>query len=304
MKILIVDDSRAMRMIVRKTLRQAGYGNAKTAEAANGIEGLTQIASFKPDVVMTDWNMPEMGGHEFLLRLHSLGFKGTAGVVSSAATPQMRQAAAAAGASFILPKPFTPHAFENVLAEAGFPQPGRKAALRPSNAAPVGACSQRQLDVDGIRMSLSGAFARPCDVTPARKPLDPYARTKWVVCPFKDSAGTIAAYVVTDMQLGMCLGAALTLVPMGAVKDAVRSGQVPPNIKANMGEVFNLLLRVLEEDGNGLTLGDLATGLKRMPPEVRARLRSGTRIDVTVQVRGYPSGTMMLLQLAAAKAAA
>ena len=38
MKILIVDDSRAMRMIVKRTLRQAGYGGHDVVEASNGAE--------------------------------------------------------------------------------------------------------------------------------------------------------------------------------------------------------------------------------------------------------------------------
>ena len=67
-KILIVDDSKAMRMIVSRVLRQAGYGNAEFVEASNGAEGLAAARAGGVDLILSDWNMPEMNGIEFLER--------------------------------------------------------------------------------------------------------------------------------------------------------------------------------------------------------------------------------------------
>ena len=69
MKILIVDDSKAMRMIVTRTLRQAGYGDHTFVEAVDGADGLAKVASEAPDLVLSDWNMPEVTGIEFLRAL-------------------------------------------------------------------------------------------------------------------------------------------------------------------------------------------------------------------------------------------
>ena len=66
MKILIVDDSKVMRSIVKRTLRQAGFGNHDVVEAGNGAEGLEQVSEHTPDLVLCDWNMPEMNGIEML----------------------------------------------------------------------------------------------------------------------------------------------------------------------------------------------------------------------------------------------
>ena len=66
MKILIVDDSKAMRMIVMRHLRQAGFGNHALEEASNGVEALTAATNAPPDLILCDWNMPEMNGLEFL----------------------------------------------------------------------------------------------------------------------------------------------------------------------------------------------------------------------------------------------
>lgn len=73
MQVLIVDDSRAMRMIIRRTLRQAGFEDCAAIEAANGVEALKVMENHSPDLILCDWNMPEMSGLELLTTLHSSG---------------------------------------------------------------------------------------------------------------------------------------------------------------------------------------------------------------------------------------
>jgi two-component system chemotaxis response regulator CheY len=115
MKILVADDSRVMRQIVVRTLRQAGYGDAEVVEASSGAEGLTMVSSEQPDLVLSDWNMPEMTGLEFLTALRSSGDGRPFGFVTSEGSTQMRDLATEAGALFLIAKPFTPDAFREVL---------------------------------------------------------------------------------------------------------------------------------------------------------------------------------------------
>jgi two-component system chemotaxis response regulator CheY len=114
-KILIVDDSKAMRAIVRRTLRQAGFGGHEVNEAENGKQALDQIRQAPPDLVLSDWNMPEMGGLELLNAITGAGIKVKFGFVTSESTPEIRSAAEAAGAQFLITKPFTPESFESTL---------------------------------------------------------------------------------------------------------------------------------------------------------------------------------------------
>ena len=107
MNVLIVDDSKAMRMIVSRTLRQAGYGDGSLREAADGAEALAAIQSEKPDLVLSDWNMPEMNGIELLRALRAEGSDVRFGFITSESTDEMREQAKAAGAEFLLAKPFT-----------------------------------------------------------------------------------------------------------------------------------------------------------------------------------------------------
>lgn len=107
MSILVVDDSSVMRKIVIRTLRQAGYGDHDVVEAEDGVEGLEKAREHNPSVVLSDWNMPNMNGLEFCESLRSEGNEVPFGFVTSESSPEQLAAAVAAGAGFLLSKPFT-----------------------------------------------------------------------------------------------------------------------------------------------------------------------------------------------------
>ena len=115
MKILIVDDSTAMRMIVRKTLRLAGFEGHEFSECEDGMKALAAIKGSPPDLVLSDWNMPNMTGIELLENLNKDGVKIKFGFITTEATPDMRQRASTAGAKFLISKPFTPESFKEAL---------------------------------------------------------------------------------------------------------------------------------------------------------------------------------------------
>ena len=115
MKILVVDDSKAMRMIVVRTLRQAGFAGLEIVEAENGKEGFELAQSIKPDLVLSDWNMPEMNGIDFLVALRSRGDATPFCFVTSEGSDEMRTMADEAGALGLIAKPFTEDAFRDTL---------------------------------------------------------------------------------------------------------------------------------------------------------------------------------------------
>lgn len=115
MKILVVDDSRVMRQIVIRTLRQAGYAGHDVVEAENGLQAVEKVATEQPDLVLSDWNMPEMNGIDALARLRASGSEVPFGFVTSEGSEEMRARAADAGALFLIAKPFTPELFDEAL---------------------------------------------------------------------------------------------------------------------------------------------------------------------------------------------
>lgn len=115
MKILIVDDSMAMRLIVIKTLREAGFEGHDISQAEDGAVALDAIKKDCPDLVLCDWNMPNMTGPELLAALNEEGIKPIFGFVTTEATPQMKGKAKELGARFLIAKPFTPDSFQRIL---------------------------------------------------------------------------------------------------------------------------------------------------------------------------------------------
>jgi two-component system chemotaxis response regulator CheY len=115
MKILVADDSRVMRQIVIRTLRQAGFGDHDVIEASDGRQAYDLVTAEAPDLVISDWNMPEMTGIEALTALRTTGSAVPFGFVTSECTPQMQQAAQDAGALFFIIKPFTADRFTEVF---------------------------------------------------------------------------------------------------------------------------------------------------------------------------------------------
>src|SRR5699024_7764711 len=86
-RVLVTDDSRVMRQIVIRTLRQAGY-DWDVREAADGAEALEAIRADEPDVVLSDWNMPNLDGIGLLRRLRAEGFGTPFGFVTSEGSPE------------------------------------------------------------------------------------------------------------------------------------------------------------------------------------------------------------------------
>jgi two-component system chemotaxis response regulator CheY len=116
MKILVADDSKAMRMIVVRTLRQAGLGGHDIIEAEDGKQAYEIARAQNVDLVLSDWNMPEMTGIELLKALRSSGSEVPFCFVTSEGSDEMRELASQAGAMGLIAKPFTSDAFGDILA--------------------------------------------------------------------------------------------------------------------------------------------------------------------------------------------
>ncbi len=115
MKVLIVDDSKAMRMIVKRTLSQTDVGKCDVVEAENGAQALEKVSSEKPDFVLCDWNMPEMSGIEFLQKLRATGSTVTFGFITSESGEEIKTLAMNSGAQFVVTKPFNAETLNSVL---------------------------------------------------------------------------------------------------------------------------------------------------------------------------------------------
>jgi two-component system chemotaxis response regulator CheY len=115
MNILVVDDSSAMRMMIVRTLRQVGIPGGDISQAEDGAIAFEKIKADLPDLILCDWNMPNMTGIELLHAMNDANINIDFGFITTESTTEMRQKANDAGAKFLIAKPFSAASFEKVL---------------------------------------------------------------------------------------------------------------------------------------------------------------------------------------------
>jgi two-component system, chemotaxis family, chemotaxis protein CheY len=115
MDILLVDDSKTMRGIVQRAIRQAGFRGLTVGEAENGAQGLEKLRGEQPRLILSDWNMPEMSGIEFLVQVRASSNQVPFGFITSEASAAIKELAMNSGASFLITKPFSPEVIQEAL---------------------------------------------------------------------------------------------------------------------------------------------------------------------------------------------
>ncbi|HWF48828.1 MAG TPA: response regulator [Bryobacteraceae bacterium] len=119
-RVLIVDDSHAMRAFIRRTLEASGFEAGDYFEASDGIEALDLLDREWVDIILTDINMPRLNGEEFVRRLAANGLTKTLPVivVSTDATTTRMEHLRELGVRGYLIKPFTPEALRGLVEQA------------------------------------------------------------------------------------------------------------------------------------------------------------------------------------------
>ena len=116
--ILIVDDSRAMRTLLRNIMRELGF---EVTEAADGQLALDAVRSRIPDCILLDWNMPVMDGLTFLKALRQEFGPDNPPVVFCTTENDIShiEAAISSGAQEYIMKPFDEEILTGKFAQVG-----------------------------------------------------------------------------------------------------------------------------------------------------------------------------------------
>jgi len=121
MKALVIDDSRVVRMIAGRALKELGF---EVTEAANGQEALDRLSDQgKMDLALVDWNMPIMTGIEFVAEVRKQPDHDAMQLVmlTTETAPERIAGALEAGANEYLMKPFDTLALREKLQLVGLP---------------------------------------------------------------------------------------------------------------------------------------------------------------------------------------
>ena len=117
-KILVVDDSSTMRKIVMRSVRQAGFEVDEFLEAGDGKEGLSVLGTSPVRLILSDVNMPNMNGLEFVKAVRANDSTKSIPIVmiTTEGSEDMVNLAIGAGATGYIKKPFTPEKIKETLA--------------------------------------------------------------------------------------------------------------------------------------------------------------------------------------------
>ncbi len=115
MDVLVVDDAPTMRRIIRSLLKEIGFKNIREAE--NGSTALELLKNKKADLVLSDWNMPEMNGLEFLKAIRGDGALKDLPVlmITAESKKENLMEAVKAGVSNYIVKPFNAKTLQDKL---------------------------------------------------------------------------------------------------------------------------------------------------------------------------------------------
>lgn len=115
MKIMLVDDSKTMRSIQKSVLGQLGY--TQIEEACDGQDALSKVGAFQPDLLLVDWNMPNMDGITFVKHYRATNKTTPIIMVTTESEKTRVIEAIKAGVNNYVVKPFTPDALSQRITE-------------------------------------------------------------------------------------------------------------------------------------------------------------------------------------------
>lgn len=116
-RVLIVDDSPAMRSFIRRVMDLSGFDVGEYLQAADGVEALEVLTREHVDVILTDINMPRMNGEELVRKLEANDALRSIPVmvVSTDGTESRINHMASLGTRAYLKKPFLPETLREAL---------------------------------------------------------------------------------------------------------------------------------------------------------------------------------------------
>jgi two-component system chemotaxis response regulator CheY len=119
MTALVVDDSKAIRLILERALRANGFSVSSYADGREALDELNR--GRQVDLMLIDWNMPVMNGYELVLAVRANILLNDIRImmVTTETSLSSLEMALAAGANEYLMKPFTPEALKEKLALMG-----------------------------------------------------------------------------------------------------------------------------------------------------------------------------------------
>jgi hypothetical protein len=139
-----------------------------------------------------------------------------------------------------------------------------------------------------VQQLFTALLGRPVQVTAAAKAPVPAA-----VASYIDDQGALVAVATCDLELACGAGGALSMMPPGVIKDALKSKAIDEAMGENLQEVLNVAAQLWHNPGAPhIRLREVST-FDQAPPDAKATItQAGTHRTLNVQVGGYGGGLL------------
>lgn len=302
MKILIVDDSKAMQHIVKRGLEKLGYDDLEIVLASSGMEALELAKQWKPKLILSDWHMPEMTGIELMAELSKAMLDIDIGFVTTESSEERIKEAKDAGALFVVSKPFDVETLHNavlpVLQSKGIKNPDLDIEGPESSETP----EDEELTLpksDSLQKALKLLTVKEIEVSTTDID-DP--KNSWLPCVIGlfgfDNQKNIKVVVVFDILAAMILGTSEESMSKTVMDAAINEKVIPKNVIANCERALHMISLVINREVNSkeltmISMSTLTTSVDKLA--VLVGRKGVTRIDYGVSNEDYDNGRIIIL---------
>lgn len=268
-RVLVVDDSSAMRRIVIRVLKEAGFGHLEPLEASNGADALAIARREKPLVILADWNMPVMDGLALVRALKAEGLISLCGLVTSEVA-RVRVEAFAAGAQFVLAKPVSADGLRSALAPVG-----------DDGHVTIPAAS-------AVSRMLGTLLGIECQALSGQKAIFAGAG-QVLVGVYEREKGKIAALLACDVELAARVTAAMSGRGPVHADETIAKKQLSEAEVGDIREFFNVCSPLL--GASHIQLASVHSQIRSLPPRaVTTVVRPASQGVYIVTLPGYGTG--------------
>jgi CheY-like chemotaxis protein len=301
MKILIVDDSKAMQHIVKRGLEKLGYNDLEIVLASNGRDALELAKDWQPKLILSDWHMPEMTGLELMHELDKAMLDIDIGFVTTESSEERIKEATDAGALFVVSKPFDVETLHNavlpVLQGTGVKESQVELEVKAAE----------ESDKQDITMPKSESLQKALklltvkEIAVTTKDIDD-PKASWLPCVIGlfgfDNEKNIKVVLVFDILAAMILGANSDSISKSMIDGAIKDKVIPKHVIANCERALKMISLVINREVASreltmISMSTLTTNVDKLA--VLVGRKGVTRIDYNVSNKDYNDGRIIIL---------
>lgn len=303
MKFLIVDDSPAMQTIIRRSLEKAGYKDNDFKMAGDGKVALDLIREWEPDLVLTDWHMPNMTGIELLQEMRTQMLDIKVGLITTETDPKRIVEAKEAGAMFVLHKPFDMKEFQRSILPVVQGSVEGEEILTNHDATLDTTNYELQLPtVPALSKILDGFTVKDVKVEGVKATEIDYSRLPYIMSLFCDhSQDVIKAVCILDIYAAVILGCAFDNVAPQDVKQLLEYKTIDKGNLDNVKRILKMVSALFYDPKNQQNLDFKSLHTIPKPFDRLDKLGATSedkRVDIKLSVDGYGDGRMILMAVA------